>query len=201
MFTLILLLLFSLFFCIFYIFSQRSLYRKNIDYKNLEKDSLIKENKLLIDENNILKEQLNSLRENTYNVENNTINQLYIFKGKKALIGDYSYASCYNTKCILLSLGFDVDSCTNIEDIIKTVKSGKKYDIILSNHLYRTGKGEDLLHKLKNIENFNTPIILHSVTSNLESYALNVGFDGFLSKPLKQKDTIDLLKTLVPCNL
>lgn len=199
---LILLLIFFLFFSIFYIINQRKLYREKIDIKNLEKENLLEEKKLLLNMNTILKEQLNAYEkeEDTYHTPNGIIKRLDIFKSKKALIGDYDCASYYNTKKVLLSLGFDVDILGNIEDIEKIIKSNQKYDVIFTNNLYRNGTGIDLLKRLRNIDNFNIPVILHSITTDLERYSLENGFDGFLLKPIKQEETIILLNKLLAIN-
>ena len=197
--VLILLLVISLFFCIIYIINQRNLYRQKIDYRNFEKADLIEEKNLLLNMNITLKEQLDAYeqKETTYSTPNGTIEKIDIFKNKKALIGDYSSASYYNTKMVLLSLGFDVDIIGTINDIEKLIKSKCKYDVIFTNNLYRNGTGKELLERLKNIKDFNTPVILHSITSNLENYSLENGFDGFLPKPIKQEYTTLLLKKLL----
>lgn len=200
--VLILLLMISLFFSTFYIINQRKLYREKIDIRNLERENLIGEKNLLLNMNTLLKEQLNAYEkeENTYHTPNGIIKRLDIFKNKRALIGDYDCASYYNTKRVLLSLGFDVDILGNIEDIERIIKSNQKYDVIFTNNLYCNGTGKDLLQKLKNIDNFNIPIILHSITKDLEYYSFENGFDGFLPKPIKQEETINLLNKLLAIN-
>ena len=197
--VLILLLIISCFVSIIYIINQRKLYREKIDIKNLEKENLIEEKNLLLNMNTILKEQLDAYEkeEITYHTPNGIIKKLDIFKNKKALIGDYDCASYYNTKRVLLSLGFDVDILGNIEDIERIIKSNQKYDVIFTNNLYRNGTGKELLQRLKNISNFNVPVILHSITTDLEYYSLENGFDGFLPKPIKQEETIRLLNKLL----
>lgn len=136
-------------------------------------------------------------QENYYNTPNGIIDILNIFKGRKALICDYSFASYFNTRLVLLSLGFDVDIMSDFNDITNAITNKTKYDVILCNNVFKYSSGEVLLHMLKSIENFNTPVILHSVTKDLEEYAANVGFDGFLAKPIKQDETIALLNKLL----
>lgn len=135
-------------------------------------------------------------QETSYSTPNGIIKSINLYKGKRALIGDYSAISYFNTKQVLLSLGFTIDIIGNINEIINIIKSGKKYDVIFSNNVYNGGSGEELLQKLKELDNFDTPIILHSVTKNLQDYASNVGFDGFLAKPIKQEETIILLDNI-----
>ena len=131
-----------------------------------------------------------------YSTPNGIINTLNTFKGKKALIGDYFAFSYHNTENVLLSLGIEVDIIGSINEIVEAISNGNQYDIIFSNNIYTSGTGEELLHRLKEIDNFDTPIILHSITQNLQEYASNVGFDGFLAKPIKQDETIFLLNKI-----
>lgn len=62
-----------------------------------------------------------------------------------------------------------------------------------------TGNGtcESLLQELKLISNFNIPIIIHTVSDNTNNYFTNLGFNGYLKKPIKQDETIELLQKLL----
>lgn len=131
----------------------------------------------------------------TYHTPNGIIKKLNTFKGKKALIGDYSPISYYNTQMVLESLGFEIDIAKDIETI-QTKLSQKNYDIIFSNNIYMSGTGEILLQKLKSIKDFHTPIIVHTVSDNTDNYFINLGFNGYLKKPIKQDETMNLLKKL-----
>ena len=117
-----------------------------------------------------------------------------IYKGKRALIGDYFTPSSNITKQTLESLGFEVDVIARSQDVIQVIKSNNNYDVIFSNNIYRDGTGPDCLKELRKIEGFNTPVIIHTVSQNLEDYFINVvGFDGYIVKPV----TIDNVKPVL----
>lgn len=134
----------------------------------------------------------------TYNTPNGTIRKLDLFAGKKALVGDYSHLSYENTNMVLQSLGFEITNERYPDDIIDRIKQGEKYDIIFTNNVYEFGgSGLQLLKELQKIKNFNTPIIIHTISDNINNCFTNFGFDGYLKKPIKQEDTIQVLKSLL----
>lgn len=134
----------------------------------------------------------------TYNTPNGIITKLDTFKGKKALIGDYSPASYFNTKMVLDSLGIEYEIVSTIDEVIDKIQSGNKYDVIFTNNIYIGGGiGQILLRILKNIKEFNTPIVIHTILDNTDNYFINIGFDGYLKKPIKQEETIKVLKELL----
>lgn len=78
------------------------------------------------------------------------------------------------------------------------VARGEKFDVIITNNIYRIGcDGPELLQKLKKIEGFNTPVIIHTISEQPIEYFLNLGFDGCLKKTIKQDETIEILKKLL----
>ena len=132
--------------------------------------------------------------DNTYNTPNGVIKKLDTFKGKKALIGDYSNASFYNTKMVLDSLGIEIVNIKEEPEVYNRIAGGEKFDVIFTNNIYQVGDtGPQLLEKLKKIDGFDTPVIIHTISEMPVDYFLNMGFDGVLKKPIKQDDTIKLL--------
>lgn len=131
-----------------------------------------------------------------YHTPNGIIKKLDTFKGKRALIGDYLSCSYFNTKMVLESLGFEVD----IEEIMNNVKQKaleNNYDVIFTNNIYRIGTtGPDLLKELKENKSFKTPIIIHTISDNINNYFTNLGFDGYLKKPIRQDETIKVLEKI-----
>ena len=132
-----------------------------------------------------------------YNTPNGLILQLDVFKGKKALVGDYFPFSYSNTKIVLESLGMKVIIEETMNDVKNRILNGEQYDIIFTNNIYRSGTGSQLLKELKEIEGFNTPIIIHTISEKPIQHFLNLGFDGCLKKPIKQEETIKVLKNLL----
>ena len=129
-----------------------------------------------------------------YNTPNGLIYRLDIFKGKKALVGDYFSPSYFNTKIVLESLGMKVIIEETINGIKDRIFKGEQYDIIFTNNIYRSGTGLQLLKELKEIEGFSIPIIIHTISKEPIQHFLNLGFDGCLKKPIKQEETIQVLK-------
>ena len=136
--------------------------------------------------------------ETTYHTPNGIIKKLDTFKGKKVLVGDYFAPSYYNTKMVLDSLGFDITIVETYYDVIDRIKKGEKYDVIFTNNIYQVGgTGPQLLKELKEIEGFNTPMIIHTISEQPIDYFLSLGFNGCLKKPIKQDETIQVLKKIM----
>lgn len=134
----------------------------------------------------------------TYFTPNGIIEKKNLFTGKKALVGDYSRLSFSNTNMVLESLGFEVTNEKYPEDIIKRINNGEFYDIIFTNNVYELGgSGLKLFNELHKIKDFNTPIIIHTISDNKNNSFIEFGFDGYLKKPIKQEETIELLKNLL----
>lgn len=131
----------------------------------------------------------------TYNTPNGVITKLDTFKGKKALVGDYSSISYCNTKMVLESLGIEYDIVDTLEEV-KTKALQNNYDIIFTNNIYMSGTGEILLKELKGVKNFKTPIIIHTISDNINNQFIKLGFNGYLKKPIKQEETITLLQSI-----
>lgn len=132
-----------------------------------------------------------------YNTPNGLILQLDVFKGKKALVGDYFPFSYSNTKIVLESLGMKVIIEETMNNVKARILNGEQYDVIFTNNIYRSGTGSQLLKELKKIEGFSTPIIIHTISEEPIQHFLNLGFDGCLKKPIKQEETIQVLKNLL----
>ena len=131
-----------------------------------------------------------------YSTPHGTIYQLDTFKGKRALVGDYLKCSYYCTKDVLESLGIEVV----VEDapfpIYERIRRKEKFDIIFTNNIYRYGTGEQLLGLLHTLKDFNTPVVIHSISNNINNKFIAQGFDGYLKKPIRQDETIQLLTEL-----
>ena len=122
-----------------------------------------------------------------------------IYKGKKALIGDYLVYSYTITKSVLESLGFEVSVALSSDELVQKIKNNEKYDIIFSNNIYRDGTGQECLAKLKEIEGFCTPVVIHTVTKNAKYHFVNeIGFDAYIEKPITQAKVLPILEKLLP---
>lgn len=131
-----------------------------------------------------------------YSTPNGTIFQLNTFKGKRALVGDYLSCSYCFTKDVLESIGIEVVIEHAPFPIYERMRRKEKFDIIFTNNIYRFGTGEQLLGLLHTIPDFNTPVIIHTISDNINDKFIVKGFDGYLKKPIRQDATIQLLTKL-----
>ena len=72
----------------------------------------------------------------------------------------------------------------------------ENYDVIVTNNLYKYGKrnGIDVLHDLKAIEDFNTPIIVLTVSTGArDKFIYEDGFDEYMEKVLTQKQAEEVM--------
>lgn len=111
------------------------------------------------------------------------------FEGKRALVGDYYEPSYMITVKVLQSLGLIVDIVHSGKDIVDKIKNGYKCDIIFTNNVYEgEDSGERTLRSLKEIEGFNIPVIIHTVSRDKKKYFVNnCGFDDYIEKPLDKE--------------
>ena len=134
----------------------------------------------------------------TYHTPNGVIKKLDTFKGKRALVGDYLDCSFMNTEMVLDSLGFEIVRETAEPMMFYRVARGEKFDVIITNNIYRIGfTGPELLKRFKEIEGFNTPVIIHTISEKPVESFLNLGFNGCLKKPIRQDETIEILKKIL----
>lgn len=108
------------------------------------------------------------------------------YTGFKVLIGDYMPDISLMTMKALQFYGIDVDVVRSSHDIIERIKNRYDYDLIFTNNVFPHGEsGEDTLYQLKLIENFDKPIIIHTVSENKRNYFINeCGFDEYIVKPV-----------------
>ena len=116
----------------------------------------------------------------------------------KILIGDYNPSSARNTCGVLMRMGFDVDVVETAEDVIEKVKSFMHYDLIISNNEYYGSKHKSkitssyqLLDGLKEIEDFDTPVIVLTVSNDREKF-LSYGFNEHIQKVLDEEKVMEV---------
>ena len=121
-----------------------------------------------------------------------------LFEGKKAIIGNYDNFIANETRKMLMLFGVSVDIVTSGNDIYDMIKNGKKYDIVFTNNIYQYGlDGPKLLQKLRALDNFNTPVVIHTVTHNRRDYFINeLDFDEYIEKPIRYEDIERVLKKI-----
>ena len=127
--------------------------------------------------------------------ENRIPKKKNLYKGKRVIVGDYDKFSSQNTKEVLNSFGIKVDIVRSGKDIIDRIKHGYKYDAIFTNNVYKNFSGLETLNQLREIENFHTPIIIHTITQNARhEFVDEDGFDEYIEKPLNIEKVTPILK-------
>ena len=199
MYYLICLLIFIIVILIVFILEQNKKYNVQIFNKNKQLSNVISEIDYYKNECINLKKiiKINKPIE-LKNISKNDLTYEPLYEGKKALIGDYFSPSYNNTKKVLESLGFDVTVALSGKEIVKRIKDKEKYDIIFSNNIYQNGTGEECLKELKKIENFNIPVVVHTITQNARYKFVNkIGFDDYIEKPVTKEKIKPILKRLL----
>ena len=117
-------------------------------------------------------------------------------KKPKILVGDYNPSSARNTCGTLMRMGFDVDVVETAEDIIERVKTFMHYDLIISNNEYYGSKHKSkitssfkLLDELKEIEDFDTPVIVLTVSNERDKF-ISYGFSEHIEKVLDEEKIV-----------
>lgn len=183
--------------------TEKNRHAKRLAYHQNEQMILNKKCSIYEKENIHLKEMLNKYEEEEYErlgcfkTANGDLKKNPIYKGKRALIGDYMLTSYNNTKKVLQSLGFTVDIEKRKDDVIDRISYGNNYDIIFSNNVYPDGTGPELLKELRSYEGFSTPIVIHTVSKNEKKYFVdNLGFNGYIEKPVTPEKLIPILQKI-----
>ena len=131
---------------------------------------------------------------NTSKDEQVITNNIIDYSDKKILIVDDNKLNIKVAKRNIEDLNFkEIDECYNGLECLEKIKNGKKYDIILMDIMMPTMDGEKVLKELKNIKDFDTPVIAltaDAIAGSDEKYK-NEGFVDYVSKPFN-KDTIKL---------
>lgn len=185
--------------------TQNTKYRHNL---TLAKNKLLLYNELYsfyIGQYKHLKEQLENIEEKEYIAKDyfDTIEGFVkkdpIYEGKRALVGDHIPISANNTKSVLRSLGLKVDIVPTGKDIVDMIiYAPENYDIIFCNNIYPNGTGEESLKRLKELNNFSIPVIIHTTAENKRDYFVDrLGFSDYIVKPVTQEILKPILNKLL----
>ena len=105
------------------------------------------------------------------------------------------------------ALGFkNIDECYNGQECLDKIKNGNKYDVILMDIMMPIMSGETCIKELKQIPNFDTPVIAltaDAVAGSEEKYK-SEGFIDYIAKPFSKdqiKEKLDnILTNQTPTN-
>ena len=143
---------------------------------------------------------LNQIKDQICDIEEKILEQEIpvnnIFQGKKAIIGNYDTFSSNELKKILESFGMTVEIFKTGSEILEEIKNGYKCDVIFTNNVYQRGiQGPELLKELKQIQYFNSPVIIHTIDADRRTHFVDVlGFDEYIVKPIFASNSEKILE-------
>ena len=107
--------------------------------------------------------------------------------GKKILIVDDNKLNIKVAEKILAKYNPTIDSCESGFECLEKVKVNN-YDLILLDDMMPKMRGGEVLVKLKENPNFNTPVIVLTANAinGMEEQYLSKGFNGYLAKPIEK---------------
>lgn len=178
-----------------------ALLERNLETEKNDKEFYIRESERNKKELEIVKEQAEKKYRNrkTIKIGKTSLVNKDTFKGMKVLVGDYNDDTIQNTRKVLMSLGFEVDTVESGDDIYDKITHGYTCDVIVTNNIYRYGKrhGIDVLNDLKDIEGFNIPIVVLTISTGQREEFLSMGFDEYMEKVLVQKQAEEVMTRLL----
>ena len=116
-----------------------------------------------------------------------------ILLDKKILVVDNNESSIKVIDKLLKGSKIEMDYSLNGKDAYNKIKTRNRYDLILIDEELNMMTGEELLKYLKEIRNFNVPVILLSKDNKYEynEEYLKMGFNDILIKPIKKEVLIE----------
>jgi len=123
-------------------------------------------------------------------INNNKSAKEFDLQGKKILLVDDNKLNLKVTNRLLEPYNVDVTLLESGIECIESIKEGNSYDLIMLDQMMPGMNGTTTLEKLKEIENFNIPVIVltaDAIKGRKEEY-LKDGFDDYISKPIDKKE-------------
>lgn len=116
----------------------------------------------------------------------------------KTLIVDDNTLNLKVAQRIVEQEGLEVDTANSGFECLDMVKQNQ-YDIIFMDIMMPEMDGVETLKKLKEIENFNTPVVTLTADAKVgsEEKYLNEGFNAYLTKPIIKEKLDEVLNSLL----
>lgn len=95
-----------------------------------------------------------------------------------------------------------ITTCESGYECISKIKNKDKFDIILLDDMMPKMSGVETLKKLKEIDNFNTPVIAltaNAISGMREKY-ISDGFSDYLAKPIEKDQLVEVLTRIIKEN-
>ena len=114
-----------------------------------------------------------------------------IVENKKVLLVDDNESSKKMITKLSSNFNINIECISSGKECLDKIRNKEKYDLILIDEEMPKLSGYDVMKKLKDIHNFNIPVVLLSKNSNLEFSEIHIkhGFVDLLIKPVN-KDTL-----------
>lgn len=119
-----------------------------------------------------------------------------LYEGKRILLVDDNALNIKVSRKALEGYGFIIEECHDGNECLDLINNGSSYDLIFMDIMMNNMNGDFTLHKLRENQNFDTPVIAltaDAATGSREKY-LFVGFDEYVAKPFTReqlKEKID----------
>ena len=122
-----------------------------------------------------------------------------IYENIKLLMVDDSDSGIKIIDKIIKGSNIKMDFAMNGKECIDKIKAYDKYDIILLDEQLSQISANELIKKIKNIRNFDIPIILLTKDNSYEynDEFKKLGFSDYILKPVKKEDLLNKVKMYV----
>lgn len=117
------------------------------------------------------------------------------FENKRVLVVDDNVLNLKVATKMLKNYNLNIECVQSGFECINKIENHEKYDLIFMDIMMPKMGGVETLKRLKQIEGFNTPVIALTADalSGKATKYLEVGFDGYISKPI---DTLEINNVL-----
>jgi len=130
------------------------------------------------------------IRNTLYKKEEVIENKIFKFDNRKILVVDDNKLNLKVVTKILKEFNLNVTCIDNGFECINKIENKERYDLILLDIMMPKIGGVETLRRLKNIEDFNIPVIAltaDAIQGKKNKY-LEVGFNSYLSKPIDKSE-------------
>ena len=130
------------------------------------------------------------IRTSLYKNEEVVVEQVSNYNNKRVLLVDDNKLNLKVATKILKEYNLDITSVESGFECINKIENNNKYNLILLDIMMPKMSGVETLKRLKQIDDFNTPVIALTADAihGRENKYLEVGFNGYLSKPIEKEE-------------